>query len=125
MVTAYQPSTPSLHLNNDLPPGATQLEIRKSLLGLFEPKYFVDHRPNASCLEKLTDLCELTTIRVHEQERIGDAALPGAANDLAAQQGEQEHHEKVHASGASERGVGWPDQRDDAASGLENPQGFF
>src|SRR5882724_10375370 len=78
-------STPLLHLDNDLPLGSTLLEIRKSLLRLLERKYRIYHRPNAPCLEKLTDLCELTTVWVHEQERIRGAALLGAANYLAAQ----------------------------------------
>ena len=78
-------STSLLHLDNDLPLGSTLLEIRKSLLRLLERKHLVYHWPNAPCPEQLTDLCELTTVRVHEQERIRDAALFGAANDLAAQ----------------------------------------
>ena len=73
------------HLDNDLALGSTLLEIRKRLLGLLERKDLVDHRPDAPRLEKLADLCELAAVWVHEQERIRDAALLGAANDLAAQ----------------------------------------
>ena len=75
--------------------------------------------------EKLADLCELTTVWVHEQERIRDAAFLGEANDLAAQQPEHEHHEKVHASRASERGVRWPDERDDRCSWASESEGIF
>jgi hypothetical protein len=75
--------TPSPHLDNDFPLGSTLLKIRKRLLRLFERKYLVDHRPNAPRFKKLADLCELTTVWVHEQERIRDAALLRAANNLA------------------------------------------
>src|SRR5947209_5460711 len=60
--------TDSLHLDNDLPFGPAQLEIRKRLLRLIERKYLVDHGPNAPHLEKLADLCELATVWIHEQE---------------------------------------------------------
>ena len=61
-------STPLLHLDNDLPLGPPLLEIRKRLLRLFEWKYLIDHRPDAPRLEKLSDLCELAAVWMHEQE---------------------------------------------------------
>src|SRR5438309_11604337 len=79
-------ATLSLHLDNDFPLGSTLLKIRKSLLGLVEGKYLVDDRPNAPRFKQRADLGQLTTVRVREQERIRDAALPGAADDLAAEQ---------------------------------------
>src|SRR5215216_3265612 len=121
----HRNSKQSRDLDNDFPLGSTLLKIRKSLLRLFERKYLVDHRPNASRFYKLADFCELTTVRVHEQERIRDAAFLRASNDLAAQQSEHEQHEKVHATGARERGVRGPDQRDDSAIGSQNSKGFF
>src|SRR5204863_9460926 len=78
--------TDSLHLDNDLPFGPAHLEIRKRLLRLIERKYLVDHRPDAPHLEKLTDLCELATVWIHEQERILDASFLGEAMHLIAQQ---------------------------------------
>jgi hypothetical protein len=111
-------STPLPHLDNDLPFGSTLLEIRKRRLRLFEWKYFVDHRPNAPCLEKLTDLCELTTVWMHEQERIRDTAFLGVANYLTAQQPEHEHHEKVHLARARECGVRWPDEQTTAFASI-------
>src|SRR5581483_6066619 len=103
-------SASSPHLDNDLTPGSALLEIRKRLLDLFERKYPVDHRPDAPRLEKLADVGELAAVRMHENERICSATFAGAANDLAAQQSEQQHHEEIHPSGASERGVRWPDE---------------
>jgi hypothetical protein len=78
-------STPLRHPDNDLSFGSTLIEIRKRFLCLLEWKYPIYHRPNVPSLEKLTDLCELTTVRAHEQERVGDAVLFGAANNPAAQ----------------------------------------
>jgi len=58
-------------------------------------------------VEKLADLCELTAIRMHEQEGVLGATFPGLTNYLAANQSEYELHEEVHASGAGERSVRW------------------
>src|SRR5438046_6267026 len=44
---------------------------------------------------------------------------------LTAQQPQHEHHEKVHAFRAAERGVRWPDERDDDALGPQNLEGFL
>src|SRR6185295_3020532 len=95
----------------------------KRILRLLERKYPVDHWPEVPGLEELTDLSKLHAVWMHEQERIGDPVLPGAANYLAAQETEDAHHEKIHASGASERGVRWPNERDDGALRLQNPKG--
>src|SRR6185295_16639002 len=113
------------HLDNDLPLGSTLLEICERFLCLLEWKHLVYHRPDAPRHEKLADLRELPAVRMHKQERILGAAFPCAANYLAAQQPEQEHHEKAHASGASECGVRWPDERDDGAVRLQYPKRFL
>jgi hypothetical protein len=60
--------TDSLHLDHDLPFGSAPLEIRKRLPRLIERKYLVNHGPNAPHLEKVSDLCELATVWIHEQE---------------------------------------------------------
>src|SRR6185437_10206970 len=99
----------SLNLYDDLSPGSTLLEIQKRLFRLIEREDLVDHGPDASRLEKFADVGELAAVGMHEQEGILGAALPGMANDLTAQQREYEHHEKVHASRATERGVRWTD----------------
>ena len=77
---------------------------------LIEWEYLVDHGSEASGLEKLANLAELPTVWTHEQERILDAAFLGVTNHLPAQHPEHKHHEKVHTSGASERGVRWTDE---------------
>src|SRR4051812_30625513 len=105
-----RPHWPSPHLHDNLALGAPLFEIRKRRLRLFERKYSVDHRPDAPRLEKLADLGELPTVGMDENERIRSATFAGVANDLAAQESEQQHHEEVHPSGASERSVRWPDE---------------
>src|SRR5437773_6015120 len=112
-------------LHNDLTLGPAFLEISKRFLRLIERKYLVDHRPDAPHLEKLTDLCELATVWMHEQERIFGASFLGMVIHLTAQQPQHEHHEKVHAFRAAERGVRWPDERDDDALGPQNLEGFL
>ncbi len=67
-VSASEPRTDSLHLHNDLPLGSASFEMRKRLLRLIERKYLVEHRPDVPRLEKLTDLGELTTVWMREQE---------------------------------------------------------
>lgn len=69
--------------------------------------------------------CGLAAVGMHEQARIRSAAFAGVVNNLTAQQSEQEHHEEVRTSAASERGVWWPDERDDGAPGLQNPNRFL
>jgi hypothetical protein len=49
-------------------PGSPLFQIRKRLLRLFERKYLIDYRPGASRLEKLADLGELPTVRMHERD---------------------------------------------------------
>src|SRR5271170_4213036 len=112
--------SPDLH--NDLSLGPAFSKVRKRLLRLIERKHLVNHRPDAPCLEEFADLCELAAIWMHEQKGILDATFPGVANYLAAQQPKHEHHEKVHAPATGECGVGWSDERDNVAIGLQNPK---
>src|SRR5207249_3413741 len=83
------------------------------------------YRPDAPHLEKLTDLCELATVWMHEQERIFGASFLGMVIHLTAQQPQHEYHEKVHAFRAAERRVRWPDERDDDALRPQNLEGFL
>ena len=68
-----------LHLDDDLSLGPALFEIGAGLLRLIERKYPIDHRPDATRVEKLSDLSELATVWMHEQERIPDAAFLGEA----------------------------------------------
>ena len=55
-------STPLHHLDNDLALGPTLFEIRKCLFRLLERKYLVDHRPDATQLEKFADFSKLPAV---------------------------------------------------------------
>ena len=67
-LTSSERLTNSPDLHNDLPLGPALFKIRQRRLRLIERKYLINHRSDAPRLEQFTDLCELPTIWMHEQE---------------------------------------------------------
>jgi len=92
---------------------------------LVERKHLVNHWLDALGSRSPPIFGELSAIGTHEKKRVGDVPLSRETHDLAAQSGPNTNDRKKFSRRArSERGVQWPDERDDRAPGLRMPMDF-